>query len=101
MQKHRFNVRLGSVISSGERKKLVWTGRKRVNRGGEEEEAASHQAAWGMTVHPLMEQLEEDSVREKSPVLGPLSDWLLREDGTPFKAAPAPSLDKHCHDTLN
>lgn len=29
MQKHRFNVRLGSVISSGERKKLVWTGRKR------------------------------------------------------------------------
>lgn len=28
MQKHRFNVRLGSVISSGERKKLVWTGRK-------------------------------------------------------------------------
>ena len=37
MQKHRFNVRLGSVISSGERKKLVWTGRKRVTerrRGG-------------------------------------------------------------------
>lgn len=29
MQKHRFNVRLGSVISSGERKKLVWIGRKR------------------------------------------------------------------------
>lgn len=34
MQKHRFNVRLGSVISSGESKKLVWTGRKRVT--GEE-----------------------------------------------------------------
>ena len=37
MQKHRFNVRLGSVISSGESKKLVWTGRKRETesrRGG-------------------------------------------------------------------
>lgn len=28
MQKHRFNVRLGSVISGGERKKLGWTGRE-------------------------------------------------------------------------
>lgn len=37
MQKHRFNVRLASRISSGGRKKLVWTGRKRETesrRGG-------------------------------------------------------------------
>lgn len=47
MQKHRFNVRLGSVISSGERKKLVWSGRKRETESieEEEEEAESHQAA--------------------------------------------------------
>lgn len=32
MQKHRFNVRLGSVISNGERKKLGWTGRKKGDR---------------------------------------------------------------------
>lgn len=44
MQKHRFNVRLGSVISSGERKKLVWiAGRRR--RRTEEEEVESHQLA--------------------------------------------------------
>lgn len=33
MQKHRFNVRLGSVISSGERKKLGWTGREEEQDG--------------------------------------------------------------------
>lgn len=43
MQKHRFNVRLGSVISSGERerKKLVWSGRKRET---EAKQTESHQA---------------------------------------------------------
>lgn len=37
MQKHRFNVRLASRRSSGGRKKLVWTARKReteIGRGG-------------------------------------------------------------------
>lgn len=41
MQKHRFNVRLGSGVSSGERKKLVRTARMRETeiRGGEEAES--------------------------------------------------------------
>lgn len=33
MQKHRFNVRLGSVISGGERKKLGWTRREEEQDG--------------------------------------------------------------------
>lgn len=40
MQKHRFNVRLASRISSGGRKKLVWTGRKGTQRSAEEEAEA-------------------------------------------------------------
>lgn len=40
MQKHRFNVRLASRISSGGRKKLVWTDRKGAQRLAEEEAEA-------------------------------------------------------------
>lgn len=56
MQKHRFNVRLGSVISGGERKKLGWTAREERGRRLDAEEAEAHPEALGrMSVILLME----------------------------------------------
>lgn len=108
MQKHRFNVRLGSGVSSGERKKLVRTNRKRETeiRGGEE--AESHPAASGVPVITLMEHSEK-LLKGFSPgeITGPgpprwsLWERLHREDGTPIEATTAPSLDKQSHNVLN
>lgn len=52
-----------------------------------------------MPVSPLMEP-SEGLLKGLSPVPS-LGVRLLREDGTPTEAAPAPSLDKQCYNTLN
>lgn len=110
MQKHRFNVRLGSVISAGERKKLGWTGREERGWRLDAEEAEAHPEALGrMPVILLMEHseraFEEIESTEGSPGPGP-HRWSplardFREDGTPIEATPAPSLDKQSYNVLN
>lgn len=110
MQKHRFNVRLGSVISGGERKKLGWTTREERGWRLDAEGAEAHPEALGrMPVILLMEHsewaFEGIESTEGSPGPGP-QRWspLEREfieDGTPVEATPAPSLDKQSYNVLN
>lgn len=86
MQKHRFNVRLGSVISNGERKKLGWTGRKKGDGDYKWRKQGHIQGPKRMPVILLMEHSKElfERIEPTKRFLDPgpprwsLWEWLHR-----------------------
>lgn len=77
MQKHRFNVRLGSVISSGERKKLVWTRRKMETengRGGNRVSSSGLRMPLRLLTEHTVELLKGQSLVE---ITGPGPTWVF------------------------